>query len=225
MKSTFRMQTMNYCEMARIFIDMKKAKDNLSYRVIMERENKGLSYEYILDKLLNLNHDKYEKYSPDDIRKRLEAKKPKAQLLEDLCNVLEIENENEDLLEVIATYRYHLNRAKVGKGRASQKEIDKRKERYIEIHSDLKLSDGKCLEKTIYEEFSRKENYSYNGIECDWELYCEFMEEDFKREILKKLLVINDYYPEKIEEFLDMFEFDDECNAELEMLDVEIKYL
>lgn len=225
MKTTFKMMKMELSEILEIFNDMERAKDNLSFRIIMEKENKGLSNVYLLDKLLKFNHDKYEKYVPDDIRKRLESKKPNAQLVEDLCNILEIDNDNESLLEVVASYRYHLNKDKIYKGRTSKKEIEKRRERYEKIHDELELSDGNSLEKTIYEVFSTNEKYSYNGIECDWETYSEYMNEDIKKEMLKKILVINQYYPEEVDDFLDRFGFDDECNAKLEKLDVKIKYL
>ena len=43
--------------------------------------------------------------------------------------------------------------------------------------------------------------------------------------MLKKILVINQYYPEEVDDFIDRFGFDDECNAKLEKLDVKIKYL
>lgn len=216
---------MSFIQMFNVYRGIENVMNNLSSRIIMEKEQKGLRYKDLINALHELNSSRYDGDIADDLRKQLAAKRPDPQLILDLCNILQIEDSNDNLVEVIATYRYNLNKDKVGKGRTSQKEIDNRKERYKKIHDELKLSDGNSLEKTIYEVFSTKEKYSYNGIECDWEMYCEFMEEDIKKEMLKKILVINEYYPEKIEEFVDMFEFDDECNAELERLDLEIKYL
>lgn len=217
--------SMNIIQMFDIYRGIENVINNLSSKIIMEKEQKELTYEDLINTLDNFNHKRYKGDSAEELRKQLAAKRPDPQLMLDLCSILQIEVSSDNLLEDIATYRYFLCREEVSKGRISQKEIDKRKERYKKIHDELRLSDGSSLEKTIYETFSTKEKYSYNGIECDWEMYCEFMEENIKKEMLKKILVINEYYPEKIEEFVNMFEFDNECNAELERLDLEIKYL
>ena len=225
MIGTTKIMTMNFIEMFNVYRGIENVINNLPSRIIMEKEQKGLGYKDLCNELQKLDAKMYPDFSEDELRKKLAGKKPNMQLIQDLCIILDIEDNNTDLSEAIATYRYFLNKEEVGKGRTSQKEIDNRKERYKKIHDELKLSDGNSLEKTIYEVFSTKEKYSYDGIECDWEMYCEFMEEDIKKEMFKKILIIKEYYPDKVEEFIDMFGFDDECNAELEKLDVDIKYL
>jgi hypothetical protein len=225
MIGTTKIMTMNFIQMFNVYRGIENVINNLPSRIIMEKEQKGLSYKDLCNELQKLDAKMYSDFSEDKLRKNLGGKKPDMQLILDLCIILEIEDNNTNLLEAIATYRYFLNKEEVGRGRTSQKEIDNRKERYKKIYDELKLSDGDSLEKTIYNVFSTKEKHSYNGIECDWEMYREFMEEDIKKEMLKKILVINEYCPDEVEEFIDTFVFDDECNAELEKLDVDIKYL
>lgn len=217
--------TLSYTQMVKLYHQIENMVDKISYRIKMEKEYQGLSYIDLERKLKDLNFDRYETYFEEDIRKKLEAKNPEPQLIEDLCKVLNIEDKNENISEAVATYKYYLNEDRATKGRISKQAIREKKENYEKIHKELELSSGDSLEKTIYETFRDEETYSFNGIECDWDLYCEFKEDDEKKELIKKILVIYEYFPNEIYEFVDNFEFDDECNDKLKKIDVEIKYL
>lgn len=53
-------------------------------------------------------------------------------------------------------------------------------------------------------------------------MYNEFMEEEIIIEKLKQLYRINDYYPHMIDDFIDMFEFDNMDKDSIEKMDITI---
>lgn len=287
MVRTFKLMEMDFVQMVDIYHKIENEINNLSNRIIMEKEQRGLSYKDLLDKLEKLDKNKYGGYCEADIRKKLIAKRPdmdfisalshaleidsvgyiKNQLeeihlrksaptdtklisyisrlsktyteedireklasgnldyewIEHICSSLEEERSREKLLEAISTYRYFLNKGKLDRGRISQKQKDLKKEQYEKIHDELNTYETCSLEETIYGVLADGEKYEYEGIECDWQTYSEFMEEDMEKEMIKKILVINRHFPDQVEAFIDMFDFDDESNAMLEKIDLEIK--
>lgn len=190
-------------------------KNNVAYRIIMEKERKGLTYAALSNLIDSTTYD--EPY----IRKALETKKVDETLASQLCKELGIDMQDKQLDETVMAYRYHKVR-KTSVGRMSNAEISKRQKLYAELRNDLKANDGYSTEKAILENLS--ERYYYNGIECEWDMYCELMERDIKVELLKKIVLISELFPEEIEDFMSRFKFDDEDMKELEKISVDFKY-
>ncbi len=210
-------------EIMKIFDGINEAKENLAHRIIMKKEIEELSYDDLLNRLHDLKPDKFSTYDASDIRKGLNAKKPDVALLEDLCYVLDIKPSDDDLSEAIIAYRYHNNKDGRKKGRISKKDKERNKESHKRICEDLILSDGNSIERAIFEGLDDN-GYSYKGDPIDKATYYDLMEDEFEKDILKNILLISRVFPQEVEKFISIFEFNDDEKAELDKIDIEIKY-
>lgn len=201
------------------YAQLCNVKRNICYKIIAVRESRGISYSQ-LELMLNNKLNIYG-YSADYIRKSIEAEKLEENLCNALCKVLDIYPDDEKNIGSVIAYRYLKERVPK-RGKPSKQEIEGNKQRYEDIKKDLEKEGGFSEESIIMDSYTQ--TYSYNGIECDWDIYVEFMEEDLKKDILKKILAIYDIFPQAIEQFLEVFEFEKEDLKQLDNIDIEIKY-
>lgn len=195
--------------------EISNDKKNAINRIRMERETQGLSY-YDIELLL---HDST--LSSEYIRKAIESGRIDDYLLDALNKVLGINPDDKHYSQTVTAYRYNKAR-KLKSGRMSKKDIAARKELRTSIEEKLKKNNNESEEEAIIQ--SSKERYFYDGIECDEDMYYELMDEDIIIEKLKTLFLINELFPEEVDDFIDNFELDESDKEYLKNIDIKIHY-
>lgn len=192
--------------------------NNKGKRIIMEKDNKGLSYGDLLDKLMSYNPN----CGYDDehsLRKALQAKKISDDLVNSLYDILEIKEM--DLSEAMAVYRYNKNYP-LKKGRPSNENLEERRKHYDEVHLEHNPEQGIYdMNRMIVESIKTEEIYQIG--EDIFDGYLEYGYELEKRDMLKKMLVIFSCFPKEVKDFIQCFEFNKEEKSELDNLDVQIR--
>lgn len=192
--------------------------------ILMEKEAKGLSYTD-LAKMLNGTNSIYKEFYggvlsnfAEKIKQVLQNKTPDMELVQDLCKVLKIED---NLHQRIAAYRYKSKKEKQS-GRVSELKKEENKINYERIQDDICLSDNEAplIEEAIIEGFSEQNYYEGEWIEPD--LYYALIEERQEQEMLKKLLLINEQFPDEMNKFLEQFEVEETDTEYMEKVRIEI---
>lgn len=215
-------------------IQCVKDEENMKRcRILAEKDKRGLSYDDLIDKLTELSCDKYGStaYAADTLRKMLNAKNPVKDLIDDLYQILEIQFDKADLTKEIAARNYILNMQNhKSRGRISKMEIEELSKRYEEECEHMEKKNLGREYPTIYESME-EEIYIYKDaetgekIECDKEMYDSFVEKEMQVDLVKKILIINQYIPELLEAVIKLFEFSDDDKAAMRRARISIDYI
>ena len=192
--------------------------------ILMEKDARGLSYTDLAKMLNGTNSIYKEIYNgvlfsiAEKIKQVLQNKTPDMELVQDLCKVLDIED---NLHQRIAAYRYKSKKVKQS-GRISELKKEENKINYQKIQDDISLSDNRTplIEEAIIEGLSTQNYYEGEWIEPD--LFCTLIEERQEEEMLKKLLLINNQFPNEMKKFLDQFEVEETDTEFMEKIRIEI---
>lgn len=140
------------------------------------------------------------------------------ELVQNLCKVMNIED---NLHQRIAAYRYKSKKVKQS-GRISELKKEENKINYKKIQDDICSSDdgAPLIEEAIIEGFLMQYYYEGDWIEPD--LYDALIEERQEKEMLKKLLLINDQFPNEMKKFLEQFEVEETDTEFMEKIRIEI---
>ena len=176
--------------------------------ILMEKDARGLSYTDLAQMLNETNFIYKEIYGgvlpsiAEKIKQVLHNKTPDMELVQNLCKVMNIED---NLHQRIAAYRYKSKKVKQS-GRISELKKEENKINYKKIQDDICSSDdgARLIEEAIIEGFSTQYYYEGDWIEPD--LYDALIEERQEKEMLKKLLLINNQFPNEMKKFLEQFE-------------------
>lgn len=209
-------------ELDKRFKEAEKAIGSPIYKILMEKDSKRFSYEKLLEKLFEINPNVYGTYDAHTVRKKLQAKKVDSQLIGDLKLVLQIKDDENDYSHDIAAYRYYKQVAYLkSHGKKSQ---EKKADILSGICDEIEKSKDGVMGAIIYDSF-RPQKYMYNGIICDSEMYDEFMKKEILLDKLKKIILIDECFPEEVENFLARFKFNEDENEELEKINVRIEHV
>jgi len=197
-------------EIVEIYNDLQVSTETIVKRIIAEKDGRGLSNTDLAD-LLNKIESTYSGNRVtlgETIRKALYAKNPDVVLLDDLCKALNIPDINQK--ELILSRHYHVKKdSKVKTGRISEEQKRANQELYKESQEYAYSEDD---EITI-------EEMVVNGLEFD-----EYEDIKLEENILAKLTLIFRIFPEKVTEFLQEFEFENEDMEEVKRYHVEVTY-
>lgn len=197
-------------EIVEIYNDLQVSTETIVKRIIAEKDGRGLSNTDLAD-LLNKIESTYSGNRVtlgETIRKALYAKNPDVVLLDDLCKALNIPDINQK--ELILSRHYHVEKdSKVKTGRISEEQKRANQELYKESQEYAYSEDD---EITI-------EEMVVNGLEFD-----EYEDIKLEENILAKLTLIFRIFPEKVTEFLQEFEFENEDMEEVKRYHVEVTY-
>ena len=190
----------------------------------MEKDARGLSYTDLAQMLNETNFIYKEIYGgvlpsiAEKIKQVLHNKTPDMELVQNLCKVMNIED---NLHQRIAAYRYKSKKVKQS-GRISELKKEENKINYKKIQDDICSSDdgARLIEEAIIEGFSTQYYYEGDWIEPD--LYDALIEERQEKEMLKKLLLINNQFPNEMKKFLEQFEVEETDTEFMEKIRIEI---
>lgn len=220
-------------EIDRIYGIANKDERMIANIILMEKEARGLSYTD-LAKMLNHTDSIYkEMYAgvlptmSEKIRQVLNNNIPDRKLLQELCEVLNIQD---SLPQRIAADRYEKspevssNENNKHRGRISNKQKLKNREVCEEVKRETTL-DNVPPEKSILLEAAVINgvniiSYEDEGIEPD--LYYALLEERQKEEVLKKTLLLFEDNPKQVKAFLDQFEPDEETLEQMERIKIKV---
>lgn len=168
------------------------------------------------------------------------------ELIADLRNILNIKTNDDDFSKELSAYRYYNAIDKLTSGRVSKEGMTERQNLYKDILNSIKNSGEGERATEIYNSIESerqlrlyltpeckrriktKECYykecsgCKKAIVCDSEMYDELVEKEITIEKLKQLYMINEFYPHMINDFIDMFEFDDNDRDSVEKLHITI---
>lgn len=192
--------------------------------ILMEKDARGLSYTDLAQMLNETNFIYKEIYGgvlpsiAEKIKQVLHNKTPDMELVQNLCKVMNIED---NLHQRIAAYRYKSKKVKQS-GRISELKKEENKINYKKIQDDICSSDdgARLIEEAIIEGFSTQYYYEGDWIEPD--LYDALIEERQEKEMLKKLLLINNQFPNEMKKFLEQFEVEETDTEFMEKIRIEI---
>ena len=192
--------------------------------ILMEKDARGLSYTDLAQMLNETNFIYKEIYGgvlpsiAEKIKQVLHNKTPDMELVQNLCKVMNIED---NLHQRIAAYRYKSKKVKQS-GRISELKKEENKINYKKIQDDICSSDdgARLIEEAIIEGFSTQYYYEGDWIEPD--LYDALIEERQEKEMLKKLLLINNQFPNEMKKFLEQFEVEETATEFMEKIRIEI---
>ena len=192
--------------------------------ILMEKDARGLSYTDLAQMLNETNFIYKEIYGgvlpsiAEKIKQVLHNKTPDMVLVQNLCKVMNIED---NLHQRIAAYRYKSKKVKQS-GRISELKKEENKINYKKIQDDICSSDdgARLIEEAIIEGFSTQYYYEGDWIEPD--LYDALIEERQEKEMLKKLLLINNQFPNEMKKFLEQFEVEETDTEFMEKIRIEI---
>lgn len=201
--------------------DNEKAVSDI---ILMEKDARGLSYTDLAQMLNETNFIYKEIYGgvlpsiAEKIKQVLHNKTPDMELVQNLCKVMNIED---NLHQRIAAYRYKSKKVKQS-GRISELKKEENKINYKKIQDDICSSDdgAPLIEEAIIEGFLMQYYYEGDWIEPD--LYDALIEERQEKEMLKKLLLINDQFPNEMKKFLEQFEVEETDTEFMEKIRIEI---
>lgn len=201
--------------------DNEKAVSDI---ILMEKDARGLSYTDLAQMLNETNFIYKEIYGgvlpsiAEKIKQVLHNKTPDMELVQNLCKVMNIED---NLHQRIAAYRYKSKKVKQS-GRISELKKEENKINYKKIQDDICSSDdgARLIEEAIIEGFSTQYYYEGDWIEPD--LYDALIEERQEKEMLKKLLLINNQFPNEMKKFLEQFEVEETDTEFMEKIRIEI---
>lgn len=212
---------------------MKDVENIKRYRILAEKDKRGLNFTDLLEKLHVLDKNKYNfnKYTEDSVRKKLSAKNPSKDFVDDLYQVLEIQFDRTNMTKEIAAFNWFRSMQNhKGRRRISEKEREECFKCYEkECERVEKKNCGR--EYPIIYDAMEEEVYIYTDAEtgekivCDKEMHDSFVEKEMQVKLVKKILIINQYIPELLEEVIKLFEFSDDDKAAMRRARISIDYI
>lgn len=193
--------------------------NNEAKRIIMEKENRGLTYRDLLEKLVKRD-EKYRTYDENSLRKAFQTKKVSEDLICDLNHILNLKEA--DLSEDLAVYRYNKN-ASLKKGRHSKSKLEEDKKKYDESHLEHDPENGIYdMDRLIVEAMETQEVYRIGDETFD--SYLEYASELEDRNMLKRMFLIFYAFPQEVKDFMEQFVFNEDEKMQFDKIDIQIKY-